>query len=175
MLAIESTKRREIQTPIPLDEPQDENDDEDDDELLDAPEAEDDGVVSEIDWGRTLRFTLIGATFLAPALHTWYGVLMRRLPGTAPATVVKRVALDQLVFSPVFLAAFLSTVMVLDGRAAKVRGESRKPARVKELVRVLFVESWLACTWSPGWFVFQASWIVRRKLCYGRVVSLFRL
>lgn len=78
-------------------------------------------VASEIDWGRTLRFTFVGAAVLAPALHVWYGFLIRTLPGTAPATVVKRVALDQLLFAPVFLAGFLSTVMLLDGKAAKVR------------------------------------------------------
>ncbi|CAM9788893.1 unnamed protein product [Ectocarpus sp. 12 AP-2014] len=77
-------------------------------------------VASEIDWGRTLRFTLVGAAVVAPALHAWYGFLIRRLPGTAPATVVKRVALDQLLFAPGFLAVFLSTVMLLDGNAAKI-------------------------------------------------------
>eukprot|EP00904_Undaria_pinnatifida_P007476 jgi/Undpi1/3859/HiC_scaffold_16.g07227.m1 len=82
-------------------------------------------IAPEIDWGRAARFTLIGATFLAPVLHTWYGFLARRLPGTAAATVVKRVALDQLVFAPVFLASFLSVVMLLDGNAAKIEPKLR--------------------------------------------------
>eukprot|EP00752_Nemacystus_decipiens_P009188 g8208.t2 len=82
-------------------------------------------VASEIDWGRTLRFTFVGAAVLAPSLHLWYGFLIRRLPGTAPATVVKRVALDQLLFAPVFLAGFLSTVMLLDGKAAKIEHKLR--------------------------------------------------
>lgn len=77
-------------------------------------------VASHIDWGRCARFTFLGAAFLAPALHYWYGFLIRTFPGTAVSTVVKRVALDQLAFTPVFLASFLSTVMVLDGNAAKV-------------------------------------------------------
>lgn len=45
---------------------------------------------------------------------------MRKLPGTAPTAVVMRVALDQLVFAPVFLAGFLSAITLLDGNAAKV-------------------------------------------------------
>lgn len=94
------------------------------DEFLDDLGPSD--VASEIDWARTARFTFVGATVLAPALHVWYGFLIRKLPGTAPATVVKRVLLDQLVFAPVFLAGFLSTVMVLDGNAAKAR-ERNKP------------------------------------------------
>ena len=93
------------------------------DDFLDDLETSDAAAAaaeSEIDWGRTARFTFVGATVLAPALHFWYGFLIRTLPGTAPATVVKRVLLDQLVFAPVFLAGFLSTIMVLDGNAAKV-------------------------------------------------------
>lgn len=77
-------------------------------------------IAPEIDWGRSARFTLVGATFLAPVLHTWFGFLARRFPGTAASSVVKRVALDQLVFAPVFLASFLSVIMLLDGNAAKV-------------------------------------------------------
>ncbi|CAM9852547.1 unnamed protein product, partial [Hapterophycus canaliculatus] len=128
LLAIEVARREEEQSPRLLDELEDDDDDDDEEELLGGPGASRDGsggVVSEIDWGRTLRFTFVGAAFLAPALHTWYGFLIRTLPGTAPATVVKRVALDQLVFTPVFLAGFLSTLMVLDGNAAKVEQKLR--------------------------------------------------
>lgn len=77
-------------------------------------------IAPEIDWGRSARFTLVGAGFVAPVLHTWFGFLTRRFPGTAASSVVKRVALDQLVFAPVFLASFLSVIMLLDGNAAKV-------------------------------------------------------
>ncbi len=118
MIAIEVTRREggeESATPEGADEQHESG------EFLDHLGAGD--VASEIDWARTARFTFVGATVLAPALHFWYGFLIRRLPGTAPGTVVKRVLLDQLVFAPVFLAGFLSTVMVLDGNAAKVRGD----------------------------------------------------
>lgn len=75
----------------------------------------------ELDWGRCARFTFLGTTLLAPALHYWYGFLLRRLPGTAVSTVVVRVSLDQLVFAPAYVAVFLSSVMILEGNAAKVR------------------------------------------------------
>lgn len=118
MLAIQVATREEEQTPERTDE-----NDHDRDHLLHGLGTSD--VASEIDWGRTVRFTFVGATVLAPALHVWYGFLIRTLPGTAPATVVKRVALDQLLFAPVFLGVFLSTVMLLDGKAAKVRQHKR--------------------------------------------------
>lgn len=120
MLAIQVARRDEEQAAL-----ENTNEHENDhDQLLDDGLGAND-VGSEIDWGRTIRFTFVGATVLAPALHVWYGFLIRALPGTAPATVVKRVALDQLLFAPVFLAGFLSTVMLLDGKAAKVRAESK--------------------------------------------------
>lgn len=77
-------------------------------------------LAAEIDWGRYARFTLLGAAFIAPCLHYWYGFLGRAIPGKALSTVVKRVAVDQLVFSPVFLMSFLSTIMLVDGQAAKI-------------------------------------------------------
>lgn len=77
-------------------------------------------VPDDMDWGRCARFTLIGTVLVGPALHTWYGFLIRKFPDTALGTVVKRVTLDQLAFAPVFLATFLSSIMVLDGNAAKV-------------------------------------------------------
>lgn len=120
MLAIEVARREEEQAITP--ESGDEHDSDNHQLLNDLGTTSD--VASEIDWGRTLRFTFVGAAVLAPALHVWYGFLIRKLPGTAPATVVKRVALDQLLFAPVFLAGFLSTVMLLDGKAAKVREQS---------------------------------------------------
>lgn len=98
----------------------DENEPDNDHHLFDDGLVRPSDVASEIDWGRTARFTLVGAAVLAPSLHLWYGVLLRWLPGKAPTTVVKRVALDQLLFAPVFLAGFLSTIMLLDGNAAKV-------------------------------------------------------
>lgn len=103
-----------------LTEEADESETDNDHHLLDGGLSPPSDVASEIDWGRTARFALVGAVVVAPALHVWYGVLLRWLPGNAPTTVVKRVALDQLLFAPAFLAAFLSTVMLLDGNAAKV-------------------------------------------------------
>lgn len=77
-------------------------------------------VISDVDWARCARFAALGAGFLAPSLHYWYGFLGRRFPGLSVTAVAKRVALDQLAFTPVFVAAFLSLAMLIDGQAAKV-------------------------------------------------------
>lgn len=77
-------------------------------------------VLSDIDWARCARFTVLGAGFIAPSLHTWYGFLARNFSDLSVTTIARRLALDQLVFTPVFLAGFLSMVMLVDGQAAKV-------------------------------------------------------
>ena len=57
--------------------------------------------VSELDWARLGRFTLLGGALVGPALHWWYGTLSRvvTLQGTAGA--LARLGLDQLAFAPV--------------------------------------------------------------------------
>lgn len=49
-----------------------------------------------------------------------YGALMRYIPGTAVSAVLSRLALDQLLFAPLFVTTMLTTVTVLDGKASEV-------------------------------------------------------
>ncbi|CAN0272152.1 unnamed protein product, partial [Phaeothamnion confervicola] len=44
-------------------------------------------------------FSMLGVV-IAPALHVWYSYMARLLPGTSAGSVVRRVALDQFVFTP---------------------------------------------------------------------------
>ena len=51
-----------------------------------------------------------------PAATTWYGVLQRHVNlRSANATIVARVAADQLVFAPTFIGVFLSSMAVMEG------------------------------------------------------------
>jgi hypothetical protein len=64
------------------------------------------------DYARLGNMTLLGAVLVAPVLHVWYGFLGRKIPGTSVGPVVGRVALDQVVFAPTFIAAFFSALAV---------------------------------------------------------------
>ncbi len=66
------------------------------------------------DIARTAKFTLLGATLVAPATHVWYGYLMTKIPGTNISSVIKRLAFDQGLFAPLFLTTFVSCLTVLD-------------------------------------------------------------
>lgn len=70
----------------------------------------------ELDLWRVLKFTSIGAFFVGPTLHFWYGFLARNFVGTSLFSTIQRLAMDQLVFAPMFIPAFFSIILILDGK-----------------------------------------------------------
>merc|ERR1711957_9449 len=80
----------------------------------------DDGKSGEKDFlpdmARTGRFVLLGSVLVAPVVHVWYGMIMRRFPGTSLQAVFKRTATDQFFFAPMFLPTFMLNLMILEGR-----------------------------------------------------------
>ena len=65
---------------------------------------------------RTVRFGLLGIVLIGPVIHVWYGTVTRWFPGQSASAVIKRVALDQMFFSPMFLPTFLSGLWLLEGK-----------------------------------------------------------
>jgi hypothetical protein len=65
---------------------------------------------------RTFRFGFLGLVLIGPVIHVWYGSVMRWFPGQSASAVIKRVALDQIFFSPMFLPTFLSGLWLLEGK-----------------------------------------------------------
>ena len=90
-----------------------------------------------LDWRRSLRFAVLGLTLVGPSLHIWYGVLNSRLPGSSARAVATRVALDQLIFAPLFLSGFLTVV-------AKVE---HKPFSLQNEMPSVLAQNWLI--WVP--------------------------
>ncbi|KAL1491115.1 hypothetical protein ABEB36_011759 [Hypothenemus hampei] len=66
---------------------------------------------------RTVKFTLLGTCFVGPTLSLWYRLLARTF-GTeiSTSTTLKKVACDQLIFAPSFLALFVTNLNLLNGR-----------------------------------------------------------
>jgi protein Mpv17 len=75
-------------------------------------------TTTNIDWYRAGRFFLIGAFWVAPATHLWYGFLSTRLiPGAAtPKRVVQRLFLDQFGAAPIFCPTFMGLLWLLEGK-----------------------------------------------------------
>ncbi|CAN7938859.1 unnamed protein product [Ixodes hexagonus] len=67
-----------------------------------------------LDGGRAARFLLLGAGLVGPTIRAWYVLLERALGGRR---VLAKLLLDQLIFSPVFVAAFLTSLGFLQRRS----------------------------------------------------------
>jgi len=74
----------------------------------------------KVEKGRFLKFTFLGFVLVGPTLHYWYGFLGRRIPGLSITSVVYRVAADQFIFAPIFLAVFMWSVLLLDGKPEQI-------------------------------------------------------
>ncbi|MCL4124989.1 UNVERIFIED_CONTAM: hypothetical protein GTU68_005128 [Idotea baltica] len=68
--------------------------------------------VQNFDWIRPIRFFGIGFVVVAPTLRVWYSFLDKKFGSKSKLGVLKKVAVDQLVFAPCFLGLFLTVVGV---------------------------------------------------------------
>ncbi|XP_043211962.1 protein Mpv17-like [Amphibalanus amphitrite] len=71
---------------------------------------------SEIDLPRVGRFFGIGLCLVGPGLRLWYGALDRYVGSRGARIVIRKVALDQGVFAPIFLGNFLVVLGAMQGR-----------------------------------------------------------
>ena len=117
------------------------------------------------DWIRTARFTSLGAFYMAPILHMWYGFLMRSFSGTGALVTIQRVALDQCIFAPVYLSGLFSCDMVLEGKADKVEAKLR--ADLLPTVMANF------SVWVPVMFVGFKFVPANLQVQYSNVIGFF--
>ncbi|GBG30321.1 Protein SYM1 [Hondaea fermentalgiana] len=74
---------------------------------------------TSLDLARLARFSLLGGVLVGPTLHVWYGYLGTRIAGRSLAATIKRVVLDQAVFTPLFLPVFLTCLGALEGKSIR--------------------------------------------------------
>jgi len=92
------------------------------------------GSAAAVDGRRVALFAALGALYVAPVLHAWYGLLGRAVTATGVPGALGRLALDQLAFAPVFVASMMAILALADGQApaAARRGVAEAlPAAVK--------------------------------------------
>ncbi|XP_046968667.1 mpv17-like protein [Vanessa cardui] len=68
----------------------------------------------EIDLTSAGRIAAVGSCLYAPTLYYWYKFLDRKFVGTAVKSVATKVVSDQLLMTPVLLAAFYTILGVLE-------------------------------------------------------------
>jgi len=74
---------------------------------------------SEFDSARMARMIGWRAFFHAPVAHAWFNFLERRIPGTAPLVVFKKVVLDQVIASPLVHLCFFPYMVMTEGGSAQ--------------------------------------------------------
>lgn len=85
---------------------------------------------------RTGRFFVLGALFITPVLNRWFRVLERRVNGHPKLVPLKRMMIDQFMFSPFFNALILFNLRMLEGDGVK---ESYR--RMKEDWSTIYINS----------------------------------
>ena len=65
---------------------------------------------------RSIKLFGMGTLFIGPGLRTWYFVLDKIIKGSTSTAVLKKVCLDQLIWAPLFVAAYFSLSDILDGK-----------------------------------------------------------
>ncbi|KAG1691444.1 hypothetical protein DVH05_026934 [Phytophthora capsici] len=74
---------------------------------------------SETGWHRTARMMLWGGLAFAPIGHAWYNLLEKVVRGKGTAVIVKKIAADQLIFSPPLSLVFFTYAGVSDGKPVR--------------------------------------------------------
>lgn len=97
----------------------------------------------EYDIKRTLRLGSFGALIHGPTGHFFYGFLDKQLPGTAATTVVSKVAIDQLIWNPIFGVMFFSYLGLAEGKTV-----DQIQTKIKNDLQTAVMGSW--AVWIPA-------------------------
>jgi hypothetical protein len=121
----------------------------------------------QIDWYRTGRFFLIGAFWVAPATHVWYGFLSTRLLSGAatPKRIMQRLLIDQFGAAPIFCPTFMGLLWLLEGQKPSVV--------VTELIDAtptLLISNWTL--WFPAMAVMFSVVPLKFQVLYSNCVGL---
>ncbi|XP_018579729.1 protein Mpv17 [Anoplophora glabripennis] len=65
---------------------------------------------------RTAQFFALGTVVVGPAVTVWYKLLSRLITDRGKSAALKKMALDQLIFAPTFLAVFIALLNSMQGK-----------------------------------------------------------
>lgn len=122
------------------------------------------GELEAIDPKRTTHMAISGVS-VGVICHYWYKLLDARLPGRTMGVVMKKIVLDQLICSPVYISAFFVTLGILEQKPSAEVWEEMKQKAWK-----LYAAEWMV--WPVAQFV-NFYWLpTRYRVLYDNFVSL---
>lgn len=81
----------------------------------------------EFDMARLLRLASFGLLLHGPTGHYFYGALDGAMPGTGALTVATKVAIDQIIWNPIFGTVFFSYIGLTEGKSfAEIKSKLEK-------------------------------------------------
>jgi hypothetical protein len=118
-----------------------------------------------LDWLRAGRFLFLGAVWVGPVTHYWYGALSTRiLPGANTAwKTAQRVIVDQFAFAPMFVPSFLGLMWVLEGR-------ENIPSQIQQNVPEIIVAG--CSLWVPAMTINFGMVPMKYHVLFSNVVAL---
>jgi len=122
--------------------------------------------VSSVNWSRTLHMSTSFGLTSGVLCHFWYSYLDRILPGRGIRTIVTKIAWDQILFSPVCIAACI----LVSGGILERQTASQLVTETIQLGGRLYIAEWLF--WPPAQFVNFYLLPPRFRVLYDNLVSL---
>ena len=99
----------------------------------------------KFDWKRLGIFSALGLVLIGPALHVWYGTLARVVTASGTMGALGRMAMDQLLFAPIFIGTIVSSIMILEGHGSDV------PSKMRSDLFTIVRSNW--ALWVPFQFL----------------------
>ena len=67
------------------------------------------------DWKRFITLSIFGFIYHGPSGHFFYNWLDKKIPGTDGKSVFEKVAIDQLIWCPIFMTVFFTYLGLVNG------------------------------------------------------------
>ena len=126
------------------------------------------------DWKRTGRFSFLGLALIAPIIHHWYKFLNTFIPGNSLRVVLQRTFCDQILFAPLFIPTFMTSLMVLEHKEEHRNLDGITYTLKKNLPDVVMT-NWMV--WIPAIFLnfryVPPQWQVLYSNCVGFVWNVY--
>jgi len=119
----------------------------------------------QINWVRTLHMSTAFGLTSGLLCHHWYHYLDRVVPGKGVRVVVQKIVLDQVLFSPVCIAACLLVAGKLERQTT-----SQLVNQTVQIGGRLYLAEWVI--WPPAQFINFYYLPTRFRVLYDNIVSL---
>jgi len=130
-------------------------------------------LTSRLDLSSVKRYAIMGTVCISPMLTKWYSWIDNKFPSKARAVVLKKVILDQFVFTPFVVIVFFVGMSYLEGKKGPKLFDELREKGLKTFamdccfwipattINFIFVPPWLRVT-----FIGVASFMWLNVLCW---------